>query len=129
MADVFISYAKEDHVIAMELAYFLEASGYSTWHDVELRSGDDYQIRIAKIIANAYAITPDESPYAPAYRCVDVVQIDHQVWKIPHAAHPGKAQASKDRRSTLILLAEKIAESAPLSKLDNLLTQCHQVEP
>jgi TIR domain len=56
MADVFISYANEDHVIARELAYFLEASGYSTWHDVELRSGDDYQIKIAKIITDAYAI-------------------------------------------------------------------------
>jgi hypothetical protein len=56
MADVFISYAQEDHAIARDLAYYLEARGYSTWHDVELRSGDDYQIKIAKMINDAYAV-------------------------------------------------------------------------
>ena len=56
MADVFISYAQEDRLIARDLATYLEAHGVSTWHDIELRAGDDYQITIPNIISEARAV-------------------------------------------------------------------------
>lgn len=54
--DVFISYAQEDRVIARDLANYLQAQGLSTWHDIELRGGDDYQLKIAKMIRDCYAV-------------------------------------------------------------------------
>jgi hypothetical protein len=51
--DVFISYAKEDQPAVRELAYFLEAQGYSVWWDSSLRGGDDYQIEIMQKIVQA----------------------------------------------------------------------------
>jgi len=63
MADVFISYAREDRLIARDLANYLESRGFSTWHDIELRGGDDYQLKIAKMIGGSFAViviwTPD----------------------------------------------------------------------
>jgi hypothetical protein len=56
MADVFISYAREDRAIARDLANYLEARGHSTWHDIELRGGDDYQLKIAKMISDSRAV-------------------------------------------------------------------------
>jgi hypothetical protein len=56
MADVFISYAREDQAIARDLANYLEARGFSTWHDIELRGGDDYQLKIAKMINDSCAV-------------------------------------------------------------------------
>jgi TIR domain len=56
MADVFISYAREDRAIARDLANYLEARGLSTWHDIELRGGDDYQLKIAKMIGESCAV-------------------------------------------------------------------------
>ncbi len=56
MADVFISYARVDQRIARDIANYLEGRGFSTWHDIELRSGDDYQLKIAKIIGDSCAV-------------------------------------------------------------------------
>jgi hypothetical protein len=55
MADIFISYAREDYALASD-GYFLEARGYSIWNDIRLRGGDDYQLEIAKMIALAHGV-------------------------------------------------------------------------
>ncbi|MEQ1714096.1 MAG: toll/interleukin-1 receptor domain-containing protein [Hyphomicrobium sp.] len=39
MADIFISYSKNDHAEARLLAAFLEAQGYSVWWDTSLAAG------------------------------------------------------------------------------------------
>jgi TIR domain len=56
MADVFISYAREDQVIARDLSNYLEGRGLSTWHDIELRGGDDYQLKIGKMIRDSCTV-------------------------------------------------------------------------
>jgi hypothetical protein len=52
-ADIFISYAREDQAAALELAYLLEAEGYSVWWDRSLEGADDYQIVIMQKIVEA----------------------------------------------------------------------------
>ena len=46
MADVFISYAKSQHELAMGLARRLEEAGLSVWWDAGLRPGENYRIEI-----------------------------------------------------------------------------------
>jgi len=43
MADIFISYSKEDREQARLLAAFLEAEGYSVWWDASLLSGENFR--------------------------------------------------------------------------------------
>jgi hypothetical protein len=43
MADIFISYSKEDQDQARLLAAFLEAAGYSVWWDSDLVSGEQFR--------------------------------------------------------------------------------------
>ena len=41
MADIFISYSKDDRATIEALAKFLEGRGYTTWWDASLVSVDD----------------------------------------------------------------------------------------
>jgi hypothetical protein len=56
MADVFISYAKEDHGLASLLAARLEAEGYSVWWDDHLNTGDMFRKRIMTELGQARAV-------------------------------------------------------------------------
>src|SRR4029077_6010058 len=40
MADIFISYSKADHALALKLSAFLEAEGWSVWWDKSLGAAD-----------------------------------------------------------------------------------------
>ena len=55
MTDVFISYAREDQELARALATELEAAGYTTWWDTELRSGEDFYEVILSALSTAKA--------------------------------------------------------------------------
>jgi hypothetical protein len=50
MADVFISYAREDREFAQRLANVLKANSFSVWWDLDLIGGDNYRAKIYTII-------------------------------------------------------------------------------
>jgi hypothetical protein len=56
MADIFISYSNQDRSQVMMLAAFLEAKGFTTWWDTELRSGEVYRDEIMTQLAAARAV-------------------------------------------------------------------------
>jgi hypothetical protein len=56
MADIFISYAKADHPLALKLSAFLEAEGWSVWWDKSLGAADLYRDEIMKQLAAARAV-------------------------------------------------------------------------
>jgi hypothetical protein len=43
MADIFISYSKSDHALALKLSAFLEFEGWSVWWDKSLGAADHYR--------------------------------------------------------------------------------------
>lgn len=55
MAQIFISYKREDRSRAKVLATVLIAKGYDVWWDVELLPGQDFYDEINKVIKNAKA--------------------------------------------------------------------------
>jgi hypothetical protein len=56
MADIFISYSKADHALALKLSAFLEAEGWSVWWDKSLGAADLYRDEIMKQLAAARAV-------------------------------------------------------------------------
>jgi hypothetical protein len=56
MADIFISYAKADHALALKLSASLEAEGWSVWWDKSLVAADVYRDEIMKQLAAARAV-------------------------------------------------------------------------
>src|SRR3954463_8416904 len=56
MADVFISYAREDRAVAQLLAQALEAGGRTVWWDREILPGNDFAELIAAELARAKAV-------------------------------------------------------------------------
>jgi len=56
MADIFISYSKSDHALALKLSAFLEAEGWSVWWDKSLGAADLYRDEIMKQLAAARAV-------------------------------------------------------------------------
>src|SRR5262245_62033146 len=56
MADVFISYAREDRPFAARLAHVLEAGGRSVWWDREILPGKDFAELISSELAQAKAV-------------------------------------------------------------------------
>jgi hypothetical protein len=56
MADIFISYSKADHALALKLSAFLEAEGWSVWWDKSLGAADLYRDEIMKQLALARAV-------------------------------------------------------------------------
>src|SRR6516162_7770244 len=55
MSDIFISYAKTDHALALRLSAFLEAEGWTVWWDKSLGVADLYRDEIMKQLAAAKA--------------------------------------------------------------------------
>src|SRR6266478_4332809 len=56
MADIFISYSKTDHALALKLSAFLESEGWSVWWDKSLVVADHYRDEIMKQLAAARAV-------------------------------------------------------------------------
>src|SRR6476646_10635813 len=56
MADIFISYAKADHALALKLSASLEAERWSVWWDKSLVAADVYRDEIMKQLAAARAV-------------------------------------------------------------------------
>src|SRR3954465_2759937 len=56
MADVFISYAREDRAVVQLLAQALEGGGRSVWWDREILPGNDFAELIAAELARAKAV-------------------------------------------------------------------------
>jgi TIR domain len=62
MSDIFISYAKADHALALKLSAFLESEGWSVWWDKSLAAADLYRDEIMKQLAAARAVITIWSP-------------------------------------------------------------------
>jgi len=62
MSDIFISYSKADHALALKLSAFLEAEGWSVWWDKSLGAADLYRDEIMKQLASARAVITIWSP-------------------------------------------------------------------
>jgi len=62
MADIFISYSKSDHALALKLSAFLEAEGWTVWWDKSLGAADHYRDQIMKQLAAARAVITIWSP-------------------------------------------------------------------
>jgi hypothetical protein len=56
MANIFISYSKQDRANARMLAALLEANGYTVWWDTSLVGGDQFREKIASELAKARAV-------------------------------------------------------------------------
>lgn len=56
MADVFISYAREDRATAEKLAHALEAHGWSVWWDRDILPGKDFTAEISAEIDAARVV-------------------------------------------------------------------------
>ena len=62
MADVFISYSKSDHALALKLSTFLESEGWTVWWDKSLGAADLYRDEIMKQLVAARAVITIWSP-------------------------------------------------------------------
>ncbi len=56
MADVFISYAREDAEVAGRFAEAFQAAGFSVWWDDALRSGEAFDESIERALREAKAV-------------------------------------------------------------------------
>ena len=56
MADVFISYQRDDRKVAAMLAEALEATGLSTWWDTRINAGQNFDHTIESELANAKCV-------------------------------------------------------------------------
>ena len=62
MADIFISYPKADHALALTLSAFLESEGWTVWWDKSLGAADLYRDEIMKQLVAARAVITIWSP-------------------------------------------------------------------
>jgi TolB-like protein len=70
MADVFISYSRQDRKTAERFAAAFEASGYSVWWDAALLSGETFDEVIEAALREAKAVVVLWSPHSVASRWV-----------------------------------------------------------
>ena len=56
MADIFVSYAREDIERAARIGEFLAARGFSVWWDRELTAGDRFATVVQDALAQAKAV-------------------------------------------------------------------------
>lgn len=71
MADVFISYKREDRAWAVRLDEALRAAGYSTWWDTSLVAGEHFNDAIDRELGDARAVVVVWSDAAKASRWVN----------------------------------------------------------
>jgi hypothetical protein len=90
MADIFISYRREDRDFAKRLSEALEERGYEVWWDFDLRSGDRYrsviqavldECKVAIVLWSARSVQSDfvmdEAEYAKALGKICPARIDN----------------------------------------------------
>jgi adenylate cyclase len=70
MADIFLSYARQDADTARRFADAFEASGFSVWWDAALRTGDTFDEAIERALREARAVVVLWSPSSVASRWV-----------------------------------------------------------
>ncbi len=70
MADIFVSYAREDQAVAERFATALRNEGFSVWWDQALRSGDTYDEVIESALREAKAVVVLWSPRSVVSRWV-----------------------------------------------------------
>jgi hypothetical protein len=94
MADIFISYAREDRTKAQQLAAALEDSGWSVWWDTRLKAGEIWDEVIEKEIKTARTVVVLWSHASVNSRCQE---------RSPHcrqASDPRSRTPSRSRHST-----------------------------
>ena len=64
MANVLISYAREDRVSAQTFATLFQNAGYTVWWDREMYAGQDINDKLLKEVALAAAVIVLWSPYS-----------------------------------------------------------------
>ena len=62
MSDIFISYSKSDHALALKLSTFFESEGWTVWWDKSLGAADLYRDEIMKQLVAARAVITIWSP-------------------------------------------------------------------
>lgn len=134
VADVFISYAREDRQIAEALARDLEGKGISVWWDAELVGADDYQEVILTALSKARAaiviwtkasvkslFVRDEARYALHYKkLVAVKNAGLDVIEIPFGFQSQHTDDVGDREQ-ILRAVQKLGVTAavkPLAALD-----------
>jgi adenylate cyclase len=70
MADVFLSYARQDAEVARRFADAFQASGFSVWWDDALRSGETFDESIERALRDAKAVVVLWSPSSVVSRWV-----------------------------------------------------------
>lgn len=70
MADIFLSYAREDLARIVKLAAALEAAGFSVWYDQTLRAGADFGAETAAALEGARFVVVVWSPHSAASKWV-----------------------------------------------------------
>jgi TPR repeat protein len=113
MAEVFVSYARDDRARVEQLAKALEARGFNVWWDPELLPGEQYAQKISKVLADCQAVLV--------------------VWSNASAARPwvlDEASVGRDRGILVPVMIEHI--DAPLGfrqvQAEDLSTWPHQGE-
>lgn len=56
MADIFVSYSRDDRTRIEPLVCALEAEGWSVWWDPEITPGDDFEALIARELQEAKSV-------------------------------------------------------------------------
>ncbi|HET9602162.1 MAG TPA: toll/interleukin-1 receptor domain-containing protein, partial [Acidimicrobiales bacterium] len=95
MADLFISYAREDQAVSQQLAAVLEERGWSVWWDRQLVPGHSFDAVIERELGDAAAVIV--------------------IWSTASVASPwvrSEASAAADREVLIPVLAE--ATTVPL---------------
>jgi hypothetical protein len=82
VADVFLSYAREDHDVTGRLARLFALEGWSCWWDPEIALGDDFRPLVAEQVGSAVVVVVLWSQAARASTWV--------AWETEHAQAAGK---------------------------------------
>jgi hypothetical protein len=121
VADVFISYAREDRAMASELAAFLEGKGFDVWWDAELLGSDDFHDVIQAALSRAKAaivlwsknsvksrFVRDEARFALHYdKLVATKTPDVDVFEIPFGFQ-GQHTDDIGQRDRILLAIERL---------------------
>lgn len=90
MADVFLSYARQDVDTARRFAEAFQASGFSVWWDDALRSGETFDETIERALSEAKSVVVLWSPTSVASRWVraEATQADRNRMLLPVMIEP-----------------------------------------
>jgi TIR domain-containing protein len=131
MADVFLSYAREDLEMANRLATLLEANGLSVWWDRRLIAGEEISTALDRAIAQAKAVVVLWSPNSVVSRWVNgeaetaaeaakLIPVRISDCKIPigfRGLHTPDVYKSKQELAELAdLLSSKLRGDAPVEQ-------------